>query len=155
VTQAICNQTICNREDELLTTIRAGRWPDHAGSELRDHVASCDDCRDLAVAADALFRDYTAALHAAAVPPSGAVWWRIQRRTRTDALARGNRMLFIAQLVAVAGALAAAIAIAGVPDFTALQLPATSFDWSVPVALTVMVCAAVAPVVLYLAFARD
>ncbi|HEX9984951.1 MAG TPA: hypothetical protein VGF69_16940 [Thermoanaerobaculia bacterium] len=151
----MCNEPICIREHELLTTIRAGRWPEHAGAELRDHVASCEDCRDLAVAAGALFRDYTAALHAAAVPPSGAVWWRIQRRTRTEALARGNRMLFAAQLLAVAGAVVVAIVITGVPDFTALELPATSFDWSVPLALTVMVCAAIAPVVLYLAFARD
>lgn len=93
-------RTECEFESEVLATVLQDRWPDHAGDELRSHVAACAICSDVAAIAGAIdaSREYTRAC--AAIPDSGRVWWLAQRRARREAAEAANRPLNAAQAIA-------------------------------------------------------
>jgi hypothetical protein len=167
--------TVCEREELLLEVVRAGRWPELCGEELASHIAACASCAELVAVASAVAADHQAALHAAPVPPSGLVWWRMQKRAREDALRAANRTVTTIQAVSIAAGVAIALVILGtfadmrsllhgakeLLTIGAIHLPAhvtsgsAMSQWSVPLALAILTCFALAPVALYLAFARD
>jgi len=75
----------CGREDDVLDALSAGRWPDAVDPELRAHVEECAECRDLVVVAEALVDDRRENEAHADLPSSGAVWWRMQLRAEREA----------------------------------------------------------------------
>jgi len=164
--------TVCEREELLLEVVRAGRWTQIGGEELSSHIAACTSCAELVAVASALAVDHQAALHDAPVPPSGLVWWRMQKRAREEALRAANRTVTTIQAVSIAAGVAIALLILGTfadmqsllhgaKEFMTIHLPAhvasgsAMSQWSVPLALAVLTCFALAPVALYFAFARD
>jgi len=149
----VADDTTCPREGELLDVISAGRTPD---GELADHLTACPGCSDLFTVAGAILDDRNAAVHEASIPPSGAVWWRMQMRTYYDAQRTASRTATVVQAVVLLGALFVAVAIVGrqtlVDAFTSMtRIPLA--PWSLPVTVAVALLAIVAPVVLWVAMA--
>ena len=141
----------CPREQEALTLIRAGRWPDGCDDELRAHVSVCVPCNESVQIASMLTADYRAAVRTAPVPTSGLVWWRVQRRARQEAARTVARVVTTVQAASVVIGLAVAIGIAGADNvlrtFALGPVPA----WSIPLLLALSAWLALAPVAVYFA----
>ncbi|MCU1231867.1 MAG: hypothetical protein JWO97_4751 [Acidobacteria bacterium] len=147
----------CDREELVLDMARAGR----NDAELTAHIAVCDSCADVALVAGAVAADHVDALRNAPVPPSGLVWWRMQRRAADDAARDARRAVIAAQTLSFVAAIAIVVAllttIGGVSIRAlrdAVHLP-TLVQWSLPLGLGLAVCVALAPVAIYFAVARD
>jgi len=107
------NDVICPREAELVAELANGRWPEAGDRELRDHVAACGDCRELAFVASSIDGDRRAKESAVSIPPAGAAWWRVQMRMEREsreAAARTVRRAHSAIVLATIGAIAAVLA---------------------------------------------
>ena len=102
----------CQFEQELLDAIAARRWPDRAEAQLREHVARCGLCSDVAEIAGAFFEDRDCAQAEAVVPSASAVWWRAQIRAREEAARVAARPLLIFQVMATICVAIVAIALA-------------------------------------------
>lgn len=162
----------CPFESDLLDALASQRWPSRAGDELRQHVAGCESCRDLAATASALMFEHDAAHAGAAVPPSAVVWHRAQLRAREEATRAAMRPIGFIQGVAFACAIALAIGVATwagpmlaslLPDGAAIMswfrvpaVPAPDVDLvalmsSTTVQVAIAGCLLLAPVALYAA----
>jgi hypothetical protein len=84
----------CPFESEVLEAVLHDRW-DH---DLREHVAGCAICSDIATISAAIDagRD-----QAPDIPDSGRVWWLAQHRARLEAAAAANRPMTAAQVIAL------------------------------------------------------
>jgi hypothetical protein len=161
----------CQFEPELLDAIATRRWPDRAEAQLREHVAHCGLCSDVAEIAGAFFEDRDCARVEAVVPSASAVWWRAQIRAREEAARVAARPLLVFQalatvvvaIVAVVLAPAASswirgsLAALGAAEFWALPRD-VSLSWILSAAayttlplLAVGVSVVLAPVLVYLA----
>src|SRR3954462_5489147 len=89
----------CDREQDVLDALAAGRWRERWNDDLRAHVSACDVCADLANVAAALLDDDAAGIDAR-IPPAGVVWWRAQLRAREDAARAAGRPVAFIQGVA-------------------------------------------------------
>jgi hypothetical protein len=165
----------CPREAELLEALQASAWPDCCPQVLRDHVAACASCAELAAIVLPLLDEHHAAVSSASVPPSGAVWWRAQMRARQEAARKAARPISIAQATGVACAIGIvaggltllAPAFGGWLGWAAGALPsvqASSLTWSdleslapatMAVLLALTMVLIVAPVAVYLAVTGD
>ena len=91
----------CSHDAELKSEMESGHWPEASTAELRMHVADCVACRD-AVRLQQSFRLARAtALAEPQLPPPGLLWWRAQLRRRNLALARVQRPIVGAQILAL------------------------------------------------------
>ncbi len=157
----------CMHEDALLEALETGRWPEACDHELRDHVARCSECSDLALVADAFIEDRRSS-RTAAVPPSGAVWWRMQlrldRETRETAAktvrrAHGAVIGATVMLLIAAAAMTSILRSAWtwltsiVPDAGELLRLSESFPL-VAVGLVAVLLVVLAPIAVYLAVAE-
>jgi hypothetical protein len=161
----------CQFEQELLDTVATRRWPERADAQLREHVAQCALCADVAEIAGAFLEDRECARAEAVVPSSSAVWWRAQIRAREEAARMAARPLLAVQALATVVVAVVAIALApaasawirgslaafGAADFWALPRD-LSLSWIVGAAayttlplLAVGIWVVLAPVVVYLA----
>lgn len=147
----------CNREELVLELIRSGRHD----AELDAHIATCDSCAEVAFVAGAVAADQVDAMRNAPVPPSGLVWWRMQRRAADDTARDARRAVIVAQTLSFVAAIAIVVAllttVGGVSIATlrnVVHLPAV-VQWSLPLGLGLAVCLALAPVAIYFAVARD
>jgi predicted anti-sigma-YlaC factor YlaD len=136
----------CPREAEILRAVEARHWPGRCDDDLRAHAASCPDCADLADVATALLDARELAVHAAHVPPSGAVWWRTQMRARQEAARAARRVISVVQAAAVLVALVAVFLIAG-PALPAIH-------WSLPLIAALALPLVLAPVAVYFALSE-
>src|SRR5689334_9522141 len=101
----------CPREQETLAIVHAGRWPHGCDEAIRAHVDDCASCNDIVSVAVLVSNDYQASLRTARVPNSGLIWWRMQRRTRQEAVRSASRIITIVQAIAVAAGFAVALGI--------------------------------------------
>jgi hypothetical protein len=99
----------CPREQDVLDAAAAGRWPHRADAELRDHASVCPICHDVAAIAVAFLEDRDLAWTEADVPPASLVWWRSQIRARKEASRAVNRPIALAQGIAFAVLVLAAL----------------------------------------------
>jgi hypothetical protein len=148
----------CLREDEVVDVVSAGRWPDGCEGELRDHVATCAHCGELAMVASAILDDRNAAIRFASIPPSGAVWWRVQMRAYQDAQRAAAQTVTLVQAVALLAALAVAAAILGTqvlatPIAWLGRMSVTIPAWTVPLAVAMLVVTI--PAAVWLALAKE
>jgi hypothetical protein len=150
----------CNREELVLELVRSGRHD----AELTAHIATCDSCAEVAFVAGSIVADQNDALRNAPVPPSGLVWWRMQRRAADDAARDASRAVIAAQTLSFVAAIAIVVAllttVGGVSMNTLRNLVhipalATIAQWSLPLVLGLVICLALAPVAIYFAVARD
>ena len=166
----------CAREEEIVSLVLAGRWPEGADEALAAHVRGCAVCSEVASAATLLRGDFQRAAADVHLPAAGQVWWRAAVRARLDAaqaaqqpmtwahgLAGAMAVGFLAALAglvwpAVAGfaewmtARAAAIdpAAAGVAS-----LMTGLVQRSLPLAMLGIACLAVVPIAVYFALSDD
>ena len=104
-------QTECTREQDVLDAVAAGRWPDRCDRDLREHIAGCEICRDIATVVAAIADERDAAWDEPGVPASSVVWWRAQIRARDEAARVAARPIVVAQAIAVACLIAATLAL--------------------------------------------
>ena len=97
----------CLQEQETLAIVHAGRWPDGCDDASRAHVNECTICGDIVRIGTLIANDYQASVRTARVPNSGLVWWRMQRRTKQEAVRNASRVITIVQAIAVAAGVAA------------------------------------------------
>ena len=148
--------TPCRYEADVLAAVAAGSW-DHAPDELKAHVTACRTCSDLALVSQLLKTDHAAMVAEANVPSAGQVWWRAQMRARAEAAEAAARPLFVAQAVACAAVIGVLVALvtwlwpAGGWHF--VSTPPSEMSLTAWVAIGAWLV--IAPVALYLVFARD
>lgn len=150
----------CPRENEVVDVLMAGRWPEACDAELRAHASSCTSCADLLLVAGAIAGDSQAMIHAAEVPPSGAMWWRMQRRDREHAARAASRTITIVQGSSIAAALAIALTIIGSMSWIS---PGTDFKgllsamplWSLPLLVLLAASLTLTPLAVYFALRED
>ena len=153
--------TECPREQEVVSAVSGGRWPERCDEELRAHVGGCPICAEVAAIAAALHADRGALWREAHVPPAGRVWWRAEMRARHEAARKAAQPITIAQGVAGAALVGLLIALVQVawPSVaqslepiavlkTYLLLP----QLAVPLAIAIAACVVVMPLALYLVF---
>ena len=152
--------TNCPQEHETLLIVQAGRWPDGCDDAIRTHVDACSTCRDIVRVASLIHNDYQTSVRVAHVPASGVVWWRMQRRSRQEAVRTASRVITIVQAIAVAAGVAVAIGILVATsrafDFAPAELSRTVLaQWAVPMLIALASWLALAPVAVYLAVSKD
>ncbi len=104
----------CPRESDVLSVVITGQWPTRVPDELRAHVASCQTCTELAVAAHAIDTEAEAARPLSReLPGSGTVWWRAQLRARQEAARDAVRPMTAAHALGLAALFAAGGAVFG------------------------------------------
>ena len=101
----------CAHEQDLLDAIAAGRWPARGDEALRQHVAECSVCGDLAEVAAPLKIAGDELWETVHVPSSGTVWWRAQTRARREAAREAARPVTIAHGLGYALALLGLVAL--------------------------------------------
>jgi len=164
------NPNPCSREEELLTVLMSGQWPDCCDADLREHVEGCAACRDLAVVAGAVLADRRR-LEARATPlSSGGIWWRMQLRREREARTAAARTVLRAQSLSIAVTIVAVIVAASVSSVLPRvwmwlvsaksgMWPLPAFSWAIPSVTAVLLVVAawiiLAPVALYLAIAKE
>lgn len=120
---------------------------------------SCLECTELAAVATLIREDFEQTSRQARVPTPEIVWWRAQMRAREDAARVAARPILFTQALAIAAAIGLVISVAG-----RLTLPALS--WTItspipvdlpllPIAIAAGCWLVLAPLALYLAFARE
>jgi hypothetical protein len=147
----------CTREPELVETIADGRWPDACAGELREHVDACDVCAEIAIVANAIHIESEEAMHDAQVPPSGAMWWRTQRRAQQDAARAASRTMTLIQVATLAGTAGVLMQqdwsrwlTRGWLAATELLAPSVA-QWSGPLVLGIAMCVMLTPFAIYYA----
>ena len=83
---------MCNREQEVLDALASGRL-----EELREHLTSCSDCADLALAAGVF---QTEELEEAHLPSASFLWWKSKLRARRESEAKAIQPVLIAEKIA-------------------------------------------------------
>jgi hypothetical protein len=149
----------CPRESEVLDALTTARWPD----EVRAHVDACATCGELVVVTNAFREELLATAREANVPPSGLVWWRMQRREREEAARVASRAITFVQASSILGSIALALTIAGglsgMSDKWLAWIGHTAtFASGIPLLPLIVTAAAsllLAPVVLWFVFAEE
>jgi hypothetical protein len=95
----------CELESEVLAAVLQGRWPAGVDTSLRNHVAACGICADVAAIAGAIDNDREELRARAVAPDSGRVWWLAQMRARREAAQAAGRPITVAQVIASACAM--------------------------------------------------
>ena len=154
------SRVACPMEQETLAMVHSGRWPHGCDEASRAHINDCTICGDVVRVAVLVSNDYQAILRTARVPNSGLIWWRMQRRTRQEAVRTASRVITIVQAIAVAAGVAVAI---GILTATSRAFSLTPSDlsqtivaqWGIPLLITLAAWLALAPVAVYLAVGKD
>jgi hypothetical protein len=167
----------CPREREISDLLKAGHWPHACAPELRAHVQSCVQCRDVITVTHAFAQAQADPVRATPLEAAGVLWWRAQLRRRRAALEYIARPITAAQIFALSINVLVAIAFLfsqarhGLHWLTSVSAPSQTqafhletlwtgafihsggSSWSVMLALgTLAFCAAIA---LYLATERQ
>jgi hypothetical protein len=160
----------CPRESEVFEAVAFDRLAD-----VRDHVATCSVCAEIADVAGALRADHKAACREAQVPSAGAVWWRATVRARAEAARTVSQPITILQGIAGACGVGLAVALIGITwrsfhwfdglDAIVARLDARrdeiaaasalAVQYGLPVMLALAACLVIAPVALYIALTDD
>ncbi len=151
----------CFRESDVVDAVRSGEWPGRCEQGLRDHVAACEVCSDVALVAAAVHAHRIADSTEIRVPTSAHIWWRAQIRARREALELAGRPLTIVH--GVAGASAAGLAVAAIvlgwgEISSAWQAVASAASTAAPAVMLTCAAAAAAviamPIAIYFALSE-
>ncbi len=150
----------CQYEEQVVSALASGAWPDDACEVLQAHVTTCAECQSITAVAPLLRMEYASAGAEADLPSSGQVWWRARVRARAEAERAAARPLFVAQAIGAASAVGALVALMSWywPKIQASLLhsgTADSTGLGLPIWLALGAWMLLAPVALYLVFARD
>ena len=154
------SRVMCPLEQETLAMVQSGRWPHGCDETSRAHINDCTLCGDIVRVAVLVSNDYQATLRTARVPNSGLIWWRMQRRSRQEAVRTASRVITIVQAIAVAAGVAVAIGILTAAGRAFSVNPseisqAILTQWGIPLLITLAAWLALAPVAVYLAVGKE
>jgi len=142
------NELECPREVEVLESV--GR---SLPADLEAHLAACLPCSDLALVATAIRADAERAAREANAPPSGAVWWRMQRRMVREAARRASLMVTFVYAGTLALTAAGMLGVlGGVPQEWLVTVATTAP--TMPLALCAATALLLAPFAVYYAVAE-
>jgi hypothetical protein len=117
----------CDKENRVIEAVKRGFWDD----EIREHVAECEACADLALTASFLHDDASWARMEAtgALPSPGQIWWKAQIFAKRDAVQRATLPIVVFERLAFAFGTLGALAVA-FWNWSAIQ------NWLVPLRTT-------------------
>ncbi|HUP41294.1 MAG TPA: hypothetical protein VM115_14315 [Vicinamibacterales bacterium] len=121
--------------------------------------AECPECGPLVLLAQQIRDEFAHTTHTARVPTPEIIWWRSQMRARQEAARKAARPILFTQALAIAALIGLLVSVAGRLTLPALSLgimPALSV--SMPLLYLVIAaasCLLIAPLLVYLALARD
>ena len=165
----------CVHEHRVVRAVLMQRWPESVDQELREHVETCAVCFEVVTVAAVLgqLRDETVRdIH---VPAAGQVWWRAALRAHAEAAHAARRPMIWLQGIAGASAAGLGVALIGLA-WRSLWEAATwslafgsalDFDLpniapvlqalrpALPLALAVIACLVLTPLVVYFALSDD
>jgi len=127
------------------------------GNELREHMDSCECCRDLFDVACAVLCDRSALMRDAHPPSAGLVWWRMNMRAQREASRTAARAGSFVQIALIVGAIVVALAILGISiDVHAVlrSVVASAQAFAVPLA-ALAAWLILAPVAVYFAVTEE
>lgn len=104
----------CSRENEVVSALKTGSWPQGCDPELRRHVDSCNTCSETVMIKDAFRGALAVSRSEAHLDAPAIIWWRAQLRRRHAALERVGKPVTFAHLFALAICILAAVSLAGV-----------------------------------------
>ena len=142
----------CEREQEVVDSLRSGRWASAWGEEIRQHVAACAVCAEVAfVAQEFQVEDELARAElqqpGAGLPSAGLVWWKAQLQARRAAEQRAAAPIVLVERAAyalgvlavpglgvwqwprIAGWLQRVASLAPIPRFAAMPEYSSSGGW--------------------------
>ncbi len=93
--------TECPMEADALFAAIHDQW----APGLREHVAGCPVCADVAVVAGAVGVEAETAVAAVELPEAGRVWWMAQLRARREAAKTAGRPITAIQVLAFSAAM--------------------------------------------------
>lgn len=96
----------CEFESDVWAAVVQNRWPGQVDDSLREHVAACEICADVAAVAGAFDAARDEMRARAVIPDSGRVWWAAQMRARREAALSAGRPITAVQVIALACAMA-------------------------------------------------
>jgi hypothetical protein len=95
----------CELESEVLAAVLRNCWPERVDASLREHVAACAICTEVAAVAGAIDGAREEMRASAVVPDSALVWWRAQMRARRESVQAAARPITAVQVIALACAM--------------------------------------------------
>ena len=141
----------CEREQEVLDLIRAGRSPEECET-IAEHLRSCAACTDLVAVASTILSDEMSTIRSVRIPTSGVMWWRAQRRAREDGATVTRRAMTLVQAITVFLGALIAIPLIG---WMSPEIDWTALAKQFPLALLLVVTAILTPAAVYVATSRD
>ena len=95
----------CDREQEVLDALRSGRWASVWGEEIRQHVAACAVCAEVASVVQEFQKEGELARAelqqpGATLPSAGLVWWKAQLAARRAAAERAAEPIVLVERAA-------------------------------------------------------
>lgn len=138
----------CSYEAEVLRAVATA----HIGEDLRDHIASCEECAELLSVASAVADDRQTLMREAPIPSSGLMWLRTKVRAQEEARRMAVRTATLVQAGLIAVALIVAVVGVGV------TLPPVHVDLRPLLTIPVFAFAAwviLAPVAVYFTVTED
>jgi hypothetical protein len=121
--------------------------------------ADCPQCGPLVQLAQQIRAEFEHTTRAARVPTAEIVWWRAQMRAREEAARKAARPMLLTQALAMAALIGVLVSVAGrltLPGITFAQMPSLSAGLPLLyIVVATMLCLLVAPLVVYLALARE
>lgn len=165
----------CLREEQVVSAVLSGAWPERVDEDLTSHAAQCEICGEVAAVATLLRQDHEHARRDVQVPAAGQVWWRAAVRARLErAQASTQPMTWLHGITAACtlGVTAAILVIAwpsiaggaawvktqlmgAAPDGEVAGLVSMALGQSLALAVVAAACLVVAPVVLYFALSDE
>ncbi|MDR3676552.1 MAG: hypothetical protein P4N24_13755 [Acidobacteriota bacterium] len=90
----------CDREQDVVEALRSGRWATPWGEEIRQHVAACAVCAEVALVAQEFQREEELAKaeleqSCARLPSAGLIWWKAQLAARRAAEQRAAEPIML------------------------------------------------------------
>jgi hypothetical protein len=167
--------TECPREEQVVSAVLTGAWPDWCDEELRRHAEACAVCSEVASVSSLLREDHDRARHDVRIPSAGQVWWRSAVRARLEAAHAATQPMTWLHGITAAVALGFALAVIGyswrslaagagwlagmalrfAPANDVTTLITETLQQRLPLILVVAACVVLAPVALYFALSDD
>lgn len=160
----------CPREADVFEAVAFDRLDD-----VREHLATCAICAEIADVAGALRGEHAVACREANPPSAGIVWWRATIRARAEAARTVSQPISVLQGVAGACGIGLAAGLAGVvwPSLRWVErggeflaqlhaqgdeygtLPALMLQHGLPLLVGIAACLVIAPLAVYVALSDD
>jgi hypothetical protein len=90
----------CDREQQVLDAMQAGRLAGPWGEEVRRHAAGCTLCSEVVLVAEALRREEELSQAQVRLSSAGLVWWKAQLAARRAAEERVTQPIAFVERVA-------------------------------------------------------